>query len=106
MITREGELDLAKLGLARAKVEYEASMKLLELDVRRAESVSEQAMAAFTEAEEVNKRSPNAFPSTQVGRLKAAAEQSRIELERAKTFFETHQKSNAPQVETPQDPTR
>jgi hypothetical protein len=102
MIAQEGELEVAKLILARAKTENEARSKLLELDVRQAESVFEQAHAALAESQEINKRSPNAIPSTQILARKAALEQAEIEWERAKTRLESHQKSNVPLKESPE----
>jgi hypothetical protein len=101
MQSLEGELELAKLVHARTQAEYDGRTKLLELDVRQAESVHKQAIAAFTETGDINSRSPNSIPSTQVAAQKAAVEQSRIELERAKTLLEIHQKSNEPQEKLP-----
>jgi len=102
VMVQEGELELAKLSLARAKTEYEARTKLLELDVKHAESVHEQALVALAEAEEVNKKSPNSIPLAQVAARKAAFEQARIELERAKTHLQFHQESNARRDESPE----
>jgi len=93
--TLKAELGLAKLIHARAQADYEGNTKILELDVRQAESVLERAIASFNETQELNKRSPNVFTKN-IAPRKAAVEQSRIELERAKTFLEIHQKSNAP----------
>lgn len=95
--TLTAELDLAKVQLTQAQAEYEGRKKLLELDVRQAESDCEQAIADLLRIQELNTRVPNTISSTQIAKQEAAVEQARIELERAKTLLDIHHKPNAPQ---------
>jgi hypothetical protein len=99
--TLTAELELAKVMLAQAEAEYEGRTKLLELEVRRQESALGLASAVLAETQEINKRSPKTIPPTQVVAQEAAVEQARIELDRAKTLLEVHQKSNATQENLP-----
>ena len=88
---------MAKLSLAKAQIEYAGRLKLLELDVQQAQLVHDQAQTALAKAMEIGDK---ALSETEAAARRAAVEQSRIELERARTNLELHQKSNAPEVES------
>lgn len=96
----QGELELAKLQLSEAKRAYEATERLLKLDVQTAQSNLESAQAVHDEAEAVNKRARGSVPQSQMRRLKAKAEQARLAVERANALFELHLKSRARAVDT------
>lgn len=88
-----GELQLAKLQLEQAKRSHEATGRLIDLELQRAESGLHVAQAELDEVKAVNKEIPSSVPPAAVRRKEAAVDQARIAVEAARTWLELHRGS-------------
>jgi hypothetical protein len=83
-------VEIATRKLARAKREYAAQERLLELDLQRAQADLDAVQAELEESLELNRRSPGVIPATQLKRQSTAVRQAELEVERVQTLLDLH----------------
>jgi hypothetical protein len=85
-----------RLDLARA--EYDAQIRLLELEVKDAASAVEAAQSAEQHARELRKKNPGAVAASEVNELQRALVPANVRLERANTLLELYRKADPKQA--------
>jgi hypothetical protein len=90
---QQSEVKLAEIQLQQAERGFEGKRRLLELDLRAAETTRKAAKAEFDESQAVNRRAPGSVPEPQLARQRVEVEQAEIAVERAKTVLELHVES-------------
>jgi hypothetical protein len=100
----EAAVNVTKARLVKARREYAAQERLLQLDLQDAQTRLLAAETALTEATEINRKSPGTIPFARVRDKELAVEQARSALERAKTLLDLHCKADPPKKQSAKEP--
>lgn len=100
----EAAVNVTKARLVKARREYAAQERLLQLDLQDAQTRLLAAETALSDATETNRQSPGSIPSGRVKDKELAVEQARSALERAKTLLDLHCKADPPKKEPAREP--